>query len=58
MKQDKNEKVKKKYTKPFLRRIELATDEVLATGCKTSGGRAWPGLPDCGLVNSCVSSGS
>lgn len=58
MKQPKVKTSRKKYCKPRLRIIELTADEVLATGCKTNGGRVWPGIPNCGILNSCVTSGS
>ena len=50
--------IKKAYEKPVLRTIELATDEVLAVGCKTAitfavGG----GAPGCTLIP-CVVNGS
>ena len=48
------------YEKPRLRIIDLATDEVLATGCKLpSAGSGAPLLPDfCGFNNGCVMYGS
>jgi hypothetical protein len=54
------EQIKKKklpYDKPNIEVIELAADEVLATGCKTgvsgSGGKGSPAVPP----NSCISPG-
>jgi hypothetical protein len=47
MKDGKNQEEKKKtYEKPRLRIIELAAEEVLASGCKlTSGGSAFNAIP-------------
>ncbi len=47
MKDGKNQEEKKNtYEKPRLRIIELATEEVLAAGCKlTSGGFAFDAIP-------------
>ena len=38
MKSEREEKHKKAYEKPKLRAIELAAEEVLATGCKIANG--------------------
>jgi hypothetical protein len=46
------------YDPPRLRTIELAADEVLATGCKTAGGGGTvPGPIPCS-ANGCVNIGS
>jgi len=53
---------KKKYTKPRLRTIELATDEVLAGSCKTSGATpTGPGTTPCFVgvpISPCATLGS
>ena len=36
-------KIKKEYKKPKLNIVELATEEVLATGCKFDGAGGGPG---------------
>jgi hypothetical protein len=48
---------KREYDKPQVKVIELATDEVLAVGCKTITGVA-AGSPSCGLTVSCNVLGS
>ena len=48
---------KEKYEKPRLRVIELKADEVLAAGCKLSGGGGGPLPPTC-TGTSCVDAGS
>ncbi len=59
MQRDKKTAEKREYSRPVLRRIELATDEVLASGCKTfSGGPNVNAPAGCGIANSCVASGS
>ena len=50
-------KKKEKYEKPQLRVIELKADEVLAVGCKLSGGPGGPILPTC-TGSGCVDAGS
>ena len=42
-------KIKKKYNKPNLRVIKLASEEVLATGCNKSNGS----LPNQGMPAGC-----
>lgn len=49
---------KRPYQPPRLRTIEIAADEVLAVGCKTSGGSINVGVPGCGIYNSCATEGS
>ena len=49
---------KQPYEKPRLRAIDLAGDEVLATGCKTVSQTASNNVPQCGLANNCVLTGS
>ncbi len=49
---------KREYDKPQVKVIELATDEVLAIGCKTIAGFNAPALPQCGLAISCNVLGS
>lgn len=51
-------KARKLYEKPRLRTIELAADEVLATGCKTIDGTMNVGQPFCGLGVGCAVEGS
>ena len=57
---EKKKKSRKPYEKPRLRTIELAAEEVLATGCKTPdlGPTNFGGQPFCGISNSCVLEGS
>jgi hypothetical protein len=57
---EKKQKKKQPYEKPRLRTIELAAEEVLATGCKTlsSGPTNFGGQPFCGISSSCVLDGS
>jgi hypothetical protein len=43
------------YEKPVLRSISLVADEVLATGCKGTGGSASGGVPPCYSVGCSVS---
>jgi len=50
-------KKKEKYEKPQLKVIELKADEVLAAGCKLSGGPGGPIVPTC-TGTSCMSAGS
>lgn len=45
------------YEKPVLRKIELATDEVMAVGCKLAGGAGGPLPPTCS-ASSCSEPGS
>ncbi|MBW1743971.1 MAG: hypothetical protein JRJ47_11200 [Deltaproteobacteria bacterium] len=54
--QDK-EKTKLPYERPRLRIIELAAEEVLATGCKTAGASTGVGVTPCTL-GSCAGEGS
>jgi hypothetical protein len=49
---------KREYDKPQVKVIELATDEVLAVGCKTITGVAAGFNPSCGLAVSCNVLGS
>ena len=52
-----NKEAKKHYERPMLRIIELAADEILSVGCKTStGGRAFGAIP-C-VAGSCAGQGS
>ncbi len=46
------------YRKPRLRRIRLAAEEVLAPGCKLSGGGSAVGAPSNCIDNSCAGVGS
>lgn len=46
------------YKKPSLHVISVKGDETLASGCKTIGGRTWPGTQNCGAVSSCNQLGS
>ena len=57
-KNKKNKIVKSAYEKPQLNIIELAAEEVLAVGCKMTGGPANVGFPSCGIFNNCISQGS
>jgi len=59
MKNDNEKKENKlEYEKPRLRAIELAAEEVLATGCKTSAsGTAFGGGPTC-IIRNCAGAGS
>ncbi len=45
------------YTKPALQRVSLRAEEVLAFGCKTTGGSGGVNLAICGL-SSCATIGS
>jgi hypothetical protein len=45
------EKKKRPYEKPRLRTIELAAEEVLGVGCKTTGETAPYGGPPCSVSN-------
>ena len=55
----KQEKEKRVYEKPRLRKIELAAEEVLGVGCKLTSGGANIGITDsCGVFNNCVLPGS
>jgi len=50
---------KQPYKKPVLRVVELATQEVLAVGCKLhSGGSAVRGTPPCASSPQCALAGS
>lgn len=55
MEKAKQKKSKKEYTKPVLQVIKLTPDEVLGTGCKTSGGfgmeQATCAVTPCSLVS-------
>lgn len=42
---NKKEKSKQAYEKPMLRTIELAAEEVLAVGCKTTSSPAFGSFP-------------
>ena len=55
---DKKEKDKHVYKKPVLRIIELATDEVMALGCKLAGGGSAFALTPCVNINNCSAAGS
>ena len=50
-------KCRQPYEKPQLRTIRLATDEVLAVGCKATGMQAVATFA-CGVLNNCVNNGS
>jgi len=55
----KNKEQKKTYLKPELQKIDLAADEVMALGCKTSGTPgSTPGGATCGLGAVCSALGS
>ena len=57
--EQKKKKTRKPYEKPRLRTIELAADEVLATGCKTLAGPTnVGGLEQCGIGSACAVEGS
>ena len=58
--EEKKKKSRQPYEKPRLRTIELAAEEVLATGCKTlsSGPNNFGDQPFCGIANNCVLDGS
>jgi hypothetical protein len=49
---------KKPYEKPTLHVIDLAADEVLGIGCKSSRGGKAAGYTGCGLANGCAKTGS
>jgi len=49
----KKNSVKAAYEKPHLNVIELAAEEVLATGCKMPGGPTNVGRASCGIGNRC-----
>ncbi len=53
-----SEEKKKVYEKPRLRIIELAADEVLATGCKLVSGGFAAGATPCFPGNGCAGEGS
>jgi hypothetical protein len=57
-KDTKKKLVKSAYEKPQLHIIELAAEEVLAVGCKMTGGPVNVGQPSCGIFNNCISQGS
>jgi len=57
LEQDKD-KDKQSYEKPRIIAIELAAEEVLGIGCKSSAGAANPGNPSGCLAIQCFSSGS
>lgn len=52
---DKSENMKRTYEAPVLRIIELATDEVMGTGCKTNTG---PGPETVPCTGGCSEAGS
>jgi len=54
----KKKHLKAAYEKPQLNVIELAAEEVLATGCKMPGGANNVGRPSCGIGNRCSTRGS
>ena len=56
-KSDKRER-KRTYEKPKLRIIELATEEVLAVGCKLAIGSGNVAVPNSCTLNNCVVAGS
>ena len=58
MTKDENKAQKKDYQKPEVTIIDLAADEVLATGCKTASTSAAPGTPLCVAVGGCATIGS
>jgi hypothetical protein len=59
MKKDtKKKSVKSAYEKPQLHIIELAAEEVLAVGCKMTGGPTNVGRASCGIFNNCITRGS
>ena len=52
-------KLRQPYEKPRLRTIELAAEEVLATGCKIEGTAMENVMAvECGVDNNCVLDGS
>ena len=56
---EKVKKTKQPYEKPRLRTIELAAEEVLATGCKVAGSGTFNvGAVECGIGNNCSQNGS
>lgn len=57
LEQDKD-KDKQSYEKPRIRTIELAAEEVLGIGCKSSAGTANPMNPIGCIAVPCASSGS
>jgi len=52
------EAVKKPYEKPRLRIIELAAEEVLAIGCKTTGASSGVGGGPTCMIRMCAGAGS
>jgi hypothetical protein len=60
MKKDTKKKsaTKSAYEKPQLHIIELAAEEVLAVGCKMTGGPMNVGRASCGIFNNCITRGS
>ena len=55
---DLDEPKRKIYQKPEITIIDLAADEVLATGCKTAVTTAAPGTPFCVAMGGCSVIGS
>ena len=54
-----NKSGKKPYNKPLLRTIELVADEVLAVGCKATGGtQAFGNKSTCKSPTTCFADGS
>ena len=57
MKEKVTQHLRKTYVKPGLRTIRLASEEVLAVGCKSSQGGFNVGGTPC-MANNCVKKGS
>ena len=57
-KDTKMKRMKAVYEKPQLNIIELAAEEVLAVGCKMTGGPSNVSHASCGIFNNCISQGS
>jgi hypothetical protein len=55
---DVNEQKRKIYQKPEMTIIDLAADEVLAAGCKTTTTSGAPGIPLCFTGGGCAGIGS
>jgi hypothetical protein len=55
---DLDEPKRKIYQKPEITIIDLAADEVLATGCKAVSTPAAPGTPFCVAMGGCATIGS
>ena len=58
LEKDDVQQLRKPYTKPELRRIQLRPEEAVLGACKTSGTSGPGGMGNCAPVGPCMSDGS